>query len=311
MHATATASRSSAWPSPTAAPSRHPRLLHEAFAQAGIPANGAGVRPCRPPWSGAPCSVPSASTTTAGGGDDVHRLGVGRTHPPRRRRPLRPPPGIGSRARPGITSGLATWADHLAVHAAHLEAQIAEFAALGGDEVTERAPPAASATWSWPGPSPDFVAHLAERAGHPTRPTTWVAWHRWADRFLRDYLGAWPPGRPTSSRPSSRCRTRSAGWARSITSIPSPTRPRSDEPSAPEARRPGPADRPLRARRPRVSRIDAVVGLDLDVVFVVGMSEGVFPARLGRRPAARREPGSRRWRCAAAGPTGRRPAART
>ena len=35
----------------------------------------------------------------------------------------------------------------------------------------------------------EFVTRLAERLRPDPAPTTWVAWQRWADRFLRDHLG--------------------------------------------------------------------------------------------------------------------------
>ncbi len=254
----------------------YPRLLHESFLLAGIPTNGAGVRPLAATMVGRTLLGALALPDHDWRRDEVMAWLSGA--------PIRdahgPVPATAwddvSR-RAGITSGLDSWPTHLdrLTDAMRGEIELDEAAADDDPEPRrlrlERRLGLAEGLGA-------FVAELADRLAPDQAPDSWRGWARWADRFLSDYLVD-PPSWPDDEQ-QARVEISDLLGRLSVLDEVDPA------PDVATFRRA--LDSDLDAPAPRTSRfgqgvlvspIDAIVGLDLDVVFVVGMTEGAFPAR--------------------------------
>ena len=122
------------------------------------------------------------------------------------------------------------------------------------------------------------MAGLAAALAPEAAPTTWRGWARWAERFLRDHLGDHHDWRADEEQALIEIQTVLNGLAALDDLDPDPDPPTFRRALVAELDSPAPRTSRF-GEGVLVGRIDAVVGLDLDVVYVVGMIEGVFPAR--------------------------------
>ena len=255
----------------------YPRLAHEALEQSGIPNNGAGVRPLSATMVGRTLLGALALPDHGWRREDVLAWLSGA--------PIRsggvPVPATAwdliSR-QAGVTAGLETWSPHLTAYAAALETTLASYDSAGGDEEPEWRRRRAERDLSQTQALAEFVAHLADLLAPESAPGTWSGWARWADRFLRGHLGDHHDWRADEEQALIEIQNALNGLAALDELDPDP------DPAtfrrALVAELDAPAPRTSRfGEGVLVGRIDAVVGLDLDVVYVLGMIEGVFPAR--------------------------------
>ena len=262
----------------------YPRLLHESFTSAGIPLNGAGVRPLSATmvgrtllgaldvadhgwrrdeviaWlSGAPIRLgtsdhagATAATVPATQWDDRSR-------------------------RAGITAGYDLWLDHLDRHAAELTAELELLA--DDDDETEARRRRRRRALDQTAELRDFLVELATWLAPEDPAETWSGWAGWAERFLRRYL------RPASWWPDDEVQALTDiadGLARLrvLDEVdPGPDAARFRRALETDLDQPAPSTRRF-GHGVLVGPVDAVVGLDLDAVFVVGMTDGAFPARV-------------------------------
>ena len=255
----------------------YPRLVHEALERAGIPNNGAGVRPLAATLVGRTLLGALALADHGWRREDV--LGWVSGAPIRFQGEPAPATAWDLVSRQaGVTAGLDSWSTHLGGHITTLEATLAEADSADGDELPEWRQRRTEQELAHSRGLAAFVVHLAEALGPESAPTTWSAWARWADRFLREHLGDHHDWRADEEQALIEIQNALNGLAALDALDPDP------EPStfrrALVAELEAPAPRTSRfGEGVLVGRVDTVVGLDLDVVFVVGMIEGVFPAR--------------------------------
>ena len=255
----------------------YPRLVHEALEQAAIPNNGAGVRPLSATLVGRTLLGALALPDHGWRREDVVAWISGA--PIRAGGMVVPATAWDLLSRQaGVTAGLETWASHLAAYATGLETKLASYDATGDDEVPEWRRQRARRDLERTRDLAEFVAALAAALDPDSAPTTWAGWARWADRFLRDHLGGHHDWRPDEEQALIEIQNVLNGLAALDDLDPDP------DPAtfrrALVAELDAPAPRTSRfGEGVLVGRIDAVVGLDLDVVYVLGMIEGVFPAR--------------------------------
>lgn len=181
----------------------------------------------------------------------------------------------------GVVAGLAQWRDRLAAHSSllRIRARLVAEAGPGAEDSGERAATlagdAARCTELW-----DFVDGLSQRLANA--PGTWSGWGSWAARLLADLLGGparradWPLGEVAALD--------AVGDALGSLSAldwiggPAPGLATFRTALASELERPAPQTARF-GDGLLVGRIGDVVGVDLDVVCVVGMVDGQFPAR--------------------------------
>ena len=255
----------------------YPRLVHEALERSAIPNNGAGVRHLSATMVGRTLLGALALADHGWRREDVLAWISGA--------PIRsggaPVPATAwdliSR-RAGVTAGLETWATHLAAHTALLDEALATFDAPSGEEEPEWRRRRVEQDRAHTQALMHFVDHLAELLAVESAPTNWLGWSRWADRFLREYLGDRHEWKADEEQALIEIQNTLTGLAALDDLDPDP------DPAT--FRRALLAELDTAAPRTSrfgegvlVGRIDAVIGLDLDVVYVVGMIEGVFPAR--------------------------------
>jgi ATP-dependent helicase/nuclease subunit B len=257
----------------------YPRLLHESFSLAGIPTNGPGVRPLSATMVGRTLLGALALPDHDWRRDEVLAWlsGAPIRHD---RTPVPATAWDDVSRRAGITSGRASWSehlDHLAADLRHeLEVELGDD--TGGADEPEPRRLRLERRLGWVQSLDAFVQELSARLEPDPAIATWRGWTRWAERFLRDYVGdasSWPVDEQQALV--------EIGDRLGRLSILDAVDP---APDIGRFRRALESD--LSAPAPRTSRfgqgvlvgpIDAIVGLDLDVVFVVGMTEGAFPAR--------------------------------
>ena len=258
-----------------AGPAPYPRLVRELLAQAGIPHNGTGARPL---------SATVAGRTLLGAfeladGDWARDAVVSWLANAPILDDGRPVPAsewdLVSR-RAGVQGGLEGWSRHLATFSAQLRQRLAD------GPVDDEEPPGQAARWRRQlergRQLGSFVASLAARFGDARR--TWADWEQWADAFLLAYLGGpgsqgeWPPDEVealTAVRESLRQLTVLDRLGPAVDPATFRAAVSTElEAAAPQTTRFG--------RGVLVGRVAEMVGLDLDVVFVLGMNDGAFPA---------------------------------
>lgn len=261
----------------------HPRLVHDVLAAAGLPFNGGGIRPLS-------ATVPGRALVgcleLGDGGwrrEDVIDWIAGA--------PLRhggqPVPDATwdlLSCQAGVIAGLGEWRDRLVTHAADLRRRAARA------ERREREADDAAGTTT--GPLPDalrrdaaqcadllsFVEDVAARLTEPV--DTWAGWAEWGRRLLRDLLGdaarrdRWPIHEAAAFEAVSEVLANLAALDE-LGGRPGLSRLR----MALQAELEVPAPQTARSGRGILTGpVAAAVGLDLDVVWVLGMTDGSFPA---------------------------------
>ena len=257
--------------------SPYPRLIHESFGSAGIPYNGRGVRPLAATVAGRVLlglfELPEGgwrredviAWVSTGplrhGGRRIHASGWDRV----------------SRDA-GVVAGLAEWDGRLAAYAAALRRRVEEDPELqpGGEHEGRGRFVLADATHAEELAA--FVCSLGERCAE--QPEGWSGWVAWARSALRDLLGGrevraqWQRDDETEAFTAIDDALGCLSAMDAIDPFPDPLHVR----SAISGELEGPAPQTTRfGRGVLVAGIDEVAGLDLDVLFVVGMHDGAFP----------------------------------
>ena len=245
----------------------YPRLLHDVLTGAGIPFNGAGIRPLAATVAGRALLGALELPDHDWRRDEVVAW-VSSAPILHGRRAVPASSWDDLSCEAGVVRGLAEWRRRPADHAAVLR-DLAE----RDDERRRRFEREADECEAMAG----FVASLAERLAEPSG--TWVEWSRWAGKLLGDLLGG-----PAQT----------ATWPGAELAALEAVKLAVDGLAALGGGRPGPGAfrsalaAELEATAPPVSRfghgvmvgqVGEIAGLDLDVVWVVGMIDGAFPGR--------------------------------
>jgi ATP-dependent helicase/nuclease subunit B len=265
----------------------YPRILHESFAQAGIPTNGPGVRALSATVAGRTLLGALALPDHDWRRDEVVAWLAGA--------PIRLVAGAPATVpatrwdelsrRAGVTAGAEAWLEHLDRRSVELEARVAELVVHPGhgddphDDDNDQRRDRYQRELHQLGELRAFLVELADRLEPAAGPSSWAGWSRWADQFLRRYLrtGDWWPDDETQALTE----VVDLLARLSILDRVDPDPDLATFRRALESDLSGPAPRTARfGHGVLVGPIDSVVGLDLDVVFVVGMIEGAFPTRV-------------------------------
>jgi RecB family exonuclease len=278
------------------------QLVHDALAVAGIPAHGESARPLSSTVAGRALLGAVALPDHDWRRDDVTAwlasapmLSGGHLVPAAEWNALS--------AEAGVVSGLGQWRERLGVHARSLRERARACglagAEAGADELdgTEdgSGPDAAGGD---PGSSArarllqidarrcdelrSFLDTMAERLGRA--PTSWEAWGEWARRLLADLFGpparraGWPDDEVVAFDAVGEAlgRIGALDWLRGL----APTAADFRTALAAELDAPAPGTARI-GRGLLVGRVEEAIGLDLEVVYVVGMVDGALPARQG------------------------------
>jgi ATP-dependent helicase/nuclease subunit B len=260
----------------------YPRLLHESFALAGIPTNGAGVRPLASTMAGRTLLGALALPDHEWRRDDVIGwLSGGPLHDAEGPVPATQFDRVSRRA--GIVAGLDQWTDHLAAHALAVDERVARLAERDDEEVeTDAARARLTDEQSLTRRLAALVDTLAGELEPSSAPATWVAWASWARRFMRERLRL--PDETTdvdlSDERQAQLELDEVLGRLSVLDAVDPGPDMGRFRRALEHELSAPAPRTSRfGRGVLVGPVESVVGLDLDVLFVVGMREGAFPSR--------------------------------
>lgn len=247
--------------------SPYPRLLHDVLIGAGIPFNGPGIRPLAATVAGRTILGAFELVDNGWRRDDV--VAWASSAPILHRGREVPASGWDALScDAGVVRGLDQWRERTGAHAAVLRAR-AELDEERGPELRRRAERCDEMA--------AFVEWLAARLAEPSG--TWAEWSRWAVRLLADLLGdaarhaAWPAGEVAALDAVNEA-------AKALATV-SPGRPGPGVFRAALAAELE-AAAPLTSRFGHgvlVGRVEEVVGLDLDVLWVVGMIDGAFPPR--------------------------------
>jgi ATP-dependent helicase/nuclease subunit B len=248
----------------------YPRLVHDTLEGAGIPFNGTGVR--------------SLASTVAGRtllglfelvdhGWRRDQVTAWLTSAPLRHRG-RPIPATAwdvLSAAAGVVGGLSEWVDRPAAYAAGQR----ERAAMGPDDGSARQRAADRSEWL-----SSFMAELGRHVA--ASPTSWAGWAEWAKDRLDQLLGG-PSSRadwPTREVAALEAVIDGLTGLIGLDDLGGPGPGLADFRAALAAELDAPAPQTSRfGRGVLVGRVGDVVGLDLDVLCVVGMAEGAFPER--------------------------------
>jgi hypothetical protein len=249
----------------------YPRLVHDVLTRAGIPFNGTGIRTLAATVAGRTLLGALALVDHDWRRDDV---AAWLTSAPLLQRGRAVPASAWDAlsCEAGVVAGLGEWRNRLAAHAATLRARaelLEEIGETPGRSLRRDAEQCGSLS--------AFVEDLARRLDEA--PGTWGGWARWARRFLRDLLGepvhqvGWPAGEIAALDAVLEA---VQGLAALGDGHPAPDHLRSAlvaelEAPAPQVSRFG--------HGILVGRVAEMVGLDLDVLCVVGMTDGSFPGR--------------------------------
>jgi ATP-dependent helicase/nuclease subunit B len=260
--------------------SGYPRLVREVFGAAGIACNGPGSRPLSATVAGR--TLLGALTVAEGGWrrDDLMAWVTGS--------PLRfegrTVPAAGwdlVSAGAGVVEGLGQWQDRLSNHVSQVQDRIDAAAEVD-------APEWRAIRWRHEVELAEGLARFVrDSAARFTDPATdWAGWAGWAHRLLDELLGRPPSHRewPTTEVAALDAVAEALGALGALDSVDA-------DPAA------GPPDlgrfrvaltAELEAPAPEVSRfghgvyvgpVRSLAGLDVDVIWVVGMADGRFPAR--------------------------------
>lgn len=249
----------------------YPRLLHDTLDQAGIPSNGAGIRPLSATVAGRTLLGALGLPDQEWRRDAVVTWLTTAPLLDRRGRPVPASAWDAASRASGVVRGLDEWRERLAAHAATLRSRAALDDELAGGHPSSlhREADRCEALW-------DFVEHVAEELREV--PRTWVGWAAWARRFLRELLGEgprhsdWPASEVAALDAVHEAvqglallgsRSTTASEARAALAV-------ELEATAPQTSRFG--------HGVLVGRVDEMVGLDLEVLYVVGMVDGAFPS---------------------------------
>ena len=266
----------------------YPRLVHDTLEAAGIPFNGTGVR--------------SLASTVAGrtllGLFELVDHGWRRdevtawlTSAPLRHRG-RPIPATAwdvLSTSAGIVGGLSEWVDRSAAYAAgQRERAASERAASGPDDGSARqraaSGPDDGSARQWAADRSEWLSSfMAELGRHvAASPTSWAGWAEWARDRLDQLLGG-PSSRadwPTREVAALEAVVDGLAGLAGLDDLGGSRPGLADFRAALVAELDGPAPQTSRfGRGVLVGRVGDVVGLDLDVLCVVGMAEGAFPER--------------------------------
>jgi RecB family exonuclease len=260
----------------------YPRLLHEAFELAGIPTNGSGVRTLAATMVGRTLLGALALPDHGWRRDDVIAwLSGGPLQDDEGRVPASRFDRVSRRA--GVVGGLDQWAGHLTTHVELLDERLAQLDQSGDDtddieSLRRRITDDRAATRRLAA----LVDGLAGELEPSSPPSTWAAWTAWARRFLTTWLHL-PSDHPDVDLGDEFQAELDVDDVLARLAVLDDVDPGPDLGRFRRA-----LEHELSAPAPRTSRfgrgvlvgpVDVVVGLDLDVVFVVGMSESVFPTR--------------------------------
>lgn len=258
--------------------SEYPRLIHESLSRAAILFNGPGVRPLSATVAG---RVLLGLFELPEGGwrrDDV--IAWLATGPLRHRSGVVPAAAWDRVSRQaGVVSRAPEWAERLASYARaqRWSAHRDDLAGEDRDPDAFRAQAAQNAEWAESLAA--FVGGLVERCGQV--PRSWSGWVRWAQGLLGDLLGG-PPARaawPADEVEAFTTLDDALGELAVLDGIePSPGSAAFRSALATLLERPAPQTTRF-GRGVLVAGVADAVGLDLDVLFVVGMDDGAFPAR--------------------------------
>lgn len=179
----------------------------------------------------------------------------------------------------GIIEGAASWDEHLAQYIRDHEHHIATLA--HDDEAAEHRIQQRRREIESAESLRDLVAGLVQRLDPAEPPTRWSSWARWAVQLLSDLLGgptarqAWPDDELQAFEEIQRALERLA----LLDEV---------EPAPDRARFRAALEQELAGTAPTTSRfqsglligpVDRVVGLELDLVVMVGMADGAYPSR--------------------------------
>jgi ATP-dependent helicase/nuclease subunit B len=291
----------------------YPRLAHDLAARAGIPVHGAGVRPLSATVPGrvllGALSLPDNDWRR----DDVTTWCASG--------PLlwdgRPIPSATwdvVSCEAGVVAGLDQWRRRLGAHRERLTARAAALAGGAGAAAAHGAAPGTEAALRRDAACCEdlwrFVAATSARLAEV--PHTWEGWRRWGSDLLSDLLGGavsraqWPA---TEILASDAVTELLAGLA-ALDGLGGRPPTLADFRMAVAAELDVVAPDTARfGRGLLVGRVGEAVGLDLDVICVVGMVDGAFPARfaddvlvpdrereLSDRSIPLRSPGTAEWR---------------
>jgi ATP-dependent helicase/nuclease subunit B len=260
----------------------YPRVLHESFDLAGIPVNGPGVRPLSATMVGRTLLGALALPDHEWRRDEVLAWLSG--GPVRQRAG-----GVTVAAtrwdqisrRAGVTSGQQGWLDHLDRYGAELAAEL-DAPAPADDEETQRRRERRQADLGHLAELREFLVELGDHL-RPDVATTWQEWARWADRFLRRYLrpSPWWPLDELQALDEVVDLLARLSVLDQVDPAPDATTFRRALESELDAAAPGTR---RFGRGVLIGPVETVVGLDLDVLFVVGMTETAFPGRVPDDP---------------------------
>jgi RecB family exonuclease len=261
----------------------YPRLVHEAFELAGIPTNGSGVRTLAATMVGRTLLGALALPDHGWRRDDVIAwLAGGPLHDAEGPVPASRFDRVSRRA--GIVAGLQQWSDHLAVHAIGVDERLARLDGTADDEdddgYRERLLDEQVITRRLAA----LVDTLAAELRPESPPDKWQGWTAWARRFLTDHLQVPDEHPDVDLRDELQAQLEVDDVLARLSVLDTV------DPSPDLGRFRRALEHELAALAPRTSRfghgvlvgdVDAIVGLDLDVVFVLGMTESAFPPRAG------------------------------
>ncbi|MHB1776805.1 MAG: PD-(D/E)XK nuclease family protein [Acidimicrobiales bacterium] len=257
----------------------YPRLVRQLLEEAGVPSHGGTGRPLSATAAG---RLLLGAFEVAEGGWRRDELVAWFSAVPVLDRGATVPASAWDRLsrRAGVVEGLDQWRSHLTAHAEGQRRTLEEAGAADGDP----RPAAAAAGLALTESLERFVAGLAARLGAP--PSRWDGWEEWSRRFLADYLGGadrrtgWPADEEQALAEVDEA-LRRLGELDAVDPGPDQATFRAALASELEA----PAPQTARwGRGVLVGEAGQVVGTDLDVLFVVGMSDGTFPGSVADDP---------------------------
>ncbi len=272
------------------------QLVHDAVAGAGIPAHGGSERPLSSTVAGRALLGALGLADHDWRRDDV--VAWLASAPLLHRGQLIPAAESDALSvEAGIVSGLAQWRERLVAHAATLRelARVRGMAGAddaagddGSGDAAEDGSRSARRTRRLEVEARRcdelraFLEDVAERLGHV--PASWEAWSEWAGRLLTDLLGsvAHRAGWPAEEVVSFDAVTEGLGRIGALDWLGGSPPSAMDFRTALTAELDAPAPGTARfGHGLLVGRVEEAVGLDLDVVCVVGMVDGAFPAHQG------------------------------
>ena len=267
------------------------QLVHDVVARAGIPVHGGSARPLSATVAGRALVGALGLADHDWRRDDVVAwlasaplLHEGRLVPAAEWDALS--------VEAGVVSGLAQWRERLAAHAAALRqdardrSEDSDGDGVGGQgRVERRSARRAGSLEADARRCDELLAFLDAMADRLARaPASWAGWGEWAGRLLADLLGpaarraTWPPDEVVALDAVTEAlgRVASLDWLGG--SPPSSVDFRTALGAELDVPAPGTA---RFGHGLLVGRVHEAIGLDLDVVCMVGMADGAFPAVRG------------------------------